>query len=65
MSRSLRTLRLWIVFTAILASNACMGNPFEPGNVSGGGVTTVPPGGIPDVCSDSANSGLPGCRYRH
>jgi hypothetical protein len=64
MSRSLHSLRLRVVLVAILASNACMGNPFAPGDAGG---TVVPSGTkpIPVPCSDSANAGTPGCQYRH
>jgi hypothetical protein len=67
MSRSLRTLRLWVVLAAILASNACTANPFAPGGAGDAGGAFAPPGGklIPDPCSDSANVGTPLCRYRH
>jgi hypothetical protein len=65
MSRSLRSLRFAVVIVAILASNACMSNPFAPGDAGGSGGISLRPDTIPDLCSDSANSGLPGCRYRH
>ena len=65
MSRSLRSLRLRVVLAAILVCSACMGNPFEPVNGGGSGGVGLRPDTIPDQCSDSANSGLPGCRYRH
>ena len=56
MSRSLSSLRLLIAVAAILASYACMGNPFGPGNA------TKP---ITGPCADPANVGTPLCPYRH
>jgi len=57
MSRSLRTLRMLVVVAAILASNACMGNPFGPGDV------VIPSGAKPTTisCANSANAGTRRC----
>jgi hypothetical protein len=64
MSRSLRSLRLPVVLVVILASNACMGNPFGPVD---DGDAVVPTGTkpIPDYCLDPANEDNPLCPFRH
>jgi len=61
MSRSLRSLRLLAV-VAILASTACMGNPFGPSDTDNVIPTVTKP--IPDPCSDPANVGTPLCPTR-
>jgi hypothetical protein len=60
MPRSLSSLRLLVVVAAILASSACTGNPFAPGEVISSG--PKPP---LDLCADPANVGTPPCRFRH
>jgi len=54
MPRSLSSLRLLVVVAAILASSACTGNPFAPGEVISSG--PKPP---LDLCADPANVGSP------
>jgi len=63
MSRSLNALRLLVVVAALLASYACVGNPFAPGD--GGDVIPALAKPIPDPCSDPANVGTPLCPSRH
>jgi hypothetical protein len=64
MSQFLRSLRLLLAVAAVLASGACMSNPFGPADA---GDAVVPTGTIPlpDYCLEPANVNSPLCPFHH